>query len=216
MLLFLQKIKEDTHYRIMLLLRLTLFFNITYSVFLLVVSNVYSSRWFFAVSIYHALLFAVRILLLKGVGGNKTEHREIITVRFCGYLMLLINLAVSAMMLILVRESNRTGYHEIIVITIATYTFSALTLAIVGYIKWLKQKNRVFHLIKLTGLVSASVSLVCLTDTMLSSFGEDNILLRKIVLPILSAAVAIFIVFIAISVIRRANSNLRDLKNEEK
>ena len=54
-----------------------------------------------------------------------------------------------------------------------------------------------------------------LTNTMLATFGEDNLLLRKIILPLLCGAIAIFIIVCAILMIRKATIDIRTLKNEE-
>ena len=48
---------------------------------------------------------------------------------------------------------------------------------------------------------------------MLSTFGESNLLLRSIILPVLSGFVSIFIIVCAIIMIRKANLDLRKLKN---
>ena len=48
---------------------------------------------------------------------------------------------------------------------------------------------------------------------MLCTFGEGNLLLRSIILPILSGFVAIFIIACAVLMISKANLNLRKLQN---
>lgn len=212
---FLQRIKKDNRYRIKLFLRVSFILNIVYSAFLLIISQVYLSKWFLAVSFYYALLAIVRVFLFTRIKSEKTEREKIKTIRVCGYFLFLINGAISVMMFLLIRERQTVTYHEITVITLATYTFSALTVAIVSSIKFLREKDRLYACVKIISLVSANVSIVTLTNTMLATFGEGDFALRSIILPLISGFVAVFIIVSAIIMIRKANLYLRIFKNEE-
>ena len=212
---FFVKVKKDTHYRIKIFLYISLIFNIAYSIFLLVVSQIFYSKWFFVMSIYYGLLSTARIFIFFQINPKKDMRSRIITMRACGYFLLLINLVVSTMMFILIYRNNIIKHHEITVITLATYTFSSLTFAVIGILRHLKRNNHVYSCVKIISLTSASVSLATLTNTMLATFGENNLLLRSIILPILCGVIAIFIVICAILMICKANFDLRILKNEE-
>ena len=118
------------------------------------------------------------------------------------------------MMFLLIYTTLYVQHHEITVITLATYTFAMLTVAIIDVIKYLKYDNYVFSSIKVINLISASISIATLTNTMLTTFGNGDTNLRNIMLPILCASVSIFIIFCAIMMIIKANKELRLLKNE--
>jgi hypothetical protein len=119
------------------------------------------------------------------------------------------------MMFILIYRNQTIKHHEITVITLATYTFSTLTVAIVNSVRYLRKNDHLHSSIKLISLISASISIVTLTNTMLSTFGEDNQLLRSIILPILSGVVSLFIIACAIMMIRKATLDLQVLKHEK-
>ena len=212
---FFKKIKKDADYRIKLFLFLSLVFNFVYAIFLFIIGRRYLSKWFLVLSVYYGLLSLVRIFIFRRINHKKQLFVKIKTMRVCGYFLLLINIAVSSMTFILIRENYSVQHHEITVITLATYTFSTLTLAIVNSIKYLRKNDYVYSCVKSISLISASVSLVTLTSTMLSTFGEDNALLRSIIMPILSTVVAVFIIVSAIFMIRKSNLALRNLKNEK-
>ena len=209
------KIKKDTHFRIKTFLFLSFVFNVAYSIFLLIVSQIYSSKWFFVMSIYYGLLSSARIFILTQINPEKELRSKITTMRACGYFLLLINIVVSSMMFILIYGNTIIKHHEITVITLATYTFSSLSFAIISSLKQLKQNNHVYSCAKIISLTSASVSLATLTNTMLATFGEDNLLLRSIVLPILCGAITIFIIVSAFLMVYKATLDLRKLKNEK-
>ncbi|MBO5926586.1 MAG: hypothetical protein J6Q38_03400 [Clostridia bacterium] len=210
---FFERIKIDTTFRIKLFLCLSFIFNTAYSVFLFVVSQTYSSKWFFVTSIYYGLLSVARIFVYLQISPQKQLVSKIKTMRACGCFLFSINLVFSTMMFILIYGNRYIKHHEIIVIALATYTFTSLTMAIINSIKNLSKNNYLHSCAKIISLISASVSIVTLTNIMLSTFGENNTLLRSIILPVLSGFVSIFIIVCAILMIRKANLDLRKLKN---
>ena len=135
-----EKLKNNTHFRIKLFLLLSLFFNVAYSVFLFVISRVYSSMWFLVMSVYYGLLSVARIFVFAQTDSKKSSRSKKITMRVCGYFLFLINLVVAIMMFILVNKHS-IKYHEITVITLAVYTFLSLTVAIVHCVKYFKKSD---------------------------------------------------------------------------
>ncbi len=213
---FFEKIRNDIAFRIKFFLRLALAVNFAYSIFLFVASRFSYSRWFLVMSVYYGLLSVARIILFLQIKTEKNMRSRIKTMRGYGWFLLLLNLVISAMIFILIYGERNIKYHEIYVIALATYTFSALTVAIINIIKYLKKNDHVYFCVKATSLVTASVSIVTLTNTMLATFGEHNTLLRSIVLPSLGGVVSVVIIASAILMIRKANLDLRILKYEKK
>lgn len=210
-----QRLKSDLHFRIKAFLCVSIAFNLAYACFLWITGWIYHSKWFFVMSVYYGLLVIARIFIFVQIDPKERLRSKLLTMRTCGYFLLLINLVVSTMIFILLYGGHSVKHHEITVITLATYTFSSLTVAIVNSIKYYKKNAHVYFCAKLIGLISASVSLITLTNTMLATFGEDTARLRSIVLPILSVAVSIFIIASATLMIRKANLDFRELKNEK-
>lgn len=208
------RLKIDLNFRIKLFLCLSLIFNIVYSFFLLIVSVMHTSKWFLVMSVYYGLLSIIRLLIFVLLNPKREKRLKILTMLTSGCFLLLINLVVSTMMFVLIYSYPPVKHHEITVITLATYTFSCLTVSIINSIKQLRKNNHIYISCKIIGLVSASVSLVTLTNTMLATWGESNSTLRSIVLPILSGVVAVFIIVCAIFMITKATIDLRGMKNE--
>ena len=204
---FFGKLQHDFRFRTKLFLGISLSWNLVYSVFLFAVSFIEKSKWFLVMSVYYVLLFSARTYILTTLRSRQPKDVKIKAMRILGYFLLLINLAVSTMVFILIRDNTPVKYHEITVITLATYTFSSLTVAIIHSIRYFKKNNLLYFCVKIISLTTASVSLVTLTNTMLATFGEANILLRSIVLPILSAFVSILIITCAILIILRTKEH---------
>ena len=212
----LKKYKNSESYRIKFLLGFSIIYNVAYALYLLVESSLTASRWFFIMSVYYALLSIVRIFMFFQLERNNSLRKNLIIMRGIGCFLFLLNFIISIMMFVLIYTNKIVKHGEITVITLATYTFYVLAMAIIGSVKHIKRKNSLYSCIKIISLVSASVSMVTLTNTMLSTFGENNELLRSIILPLFSGVVSIFIIICAILMVLKANSNLRWLNYEEK
>ena len=210
-----QRVKQNAEFRVKVFLCLSFIGNIAYSVFLFTVSRLYSSKWFFALSVYYGLFSLARIFIFAQMRPIKSRTK-ILTMLACGGFLLMINLAVSAMTFVLLFGNHSVKHHEITVITLATYTFSALTVAIVGCVKYLKRKDYVFSCAKIFSLISASVSFIPLTHTMLTTFGGAESRLKNTLFPILCIAVACFITICAVYMICRAYLDWRAFNHEEK
>ena len=207
------KMKRDKDFRIRSLLLLSLIFNLSYSIFLFVVSVIYTSKLFFIMSIYHGLLSVVRVFIFSKIKTKETL-RKISLMRACGWFLLFLNVIISVMMFILIYMPPDVKHHEITVITLATYTFSLFTLALINSIKYWHNNHYIYTCVKGISLISAAVSMVTLTNTMLTTFGEDSIRLRNIISPIFSTFISAFIIIYAILMIIKAKLHLRMIKNE--
>ena len=210
----LRRIKGNPLGRIKQFLLISLILNGAYSGFLLTISLLYSSRWFLVMSVYYGLLAGVRIVIYRQIYPQKDATAKVKRIRICGYFLLILNLVVSTMMFLIIYGNHFVKHHEITVITLAAYTFISLTMAIIGGVKYLRKNDCVYSCAIMVTLISASISLVTLTNTMLATFGGDASL-RAVILPFLSGAVSIFIIIGAIFIICKTTITLRVLKNEQ-
>ena len=209
------KLKNDRRFRYRFTLQVSIVFNLAYAIFLFVIAKINDSKWFLVMSFYYALLSIVRCLIGFRISEKVKEISKLKALRFCGFFLLFINLVVSVVSIILIFENNRNSYHQIIVIALATYTFYAITVAIVGIIRQVKSNDAVLVCKAVISLTSASVSLLTLTDTMLTTFGSENTLLRSVIMPLLSVGVSIFIILMAIFMIKKSNLYIRKYKYEK-
>lgn len=210
----LSKVISDSNLRTKLILFGSLMFDAAYSAFLILIGKINSSGWFIVMSAYYGLLFVARIFIFSMINNDKNPPKAIKVMRVCGIFLLLINIAVAFMMLFLIRENEGRVYNEIVVIAIAAYTFSTFTLAIIESAGQYKRRNYIYFCAKLINLICASVSMATLADVMLSTFGEGELQLRSIMLPLLCTAVSVFTVSSAILMIRKANYDMRVIEDE--
>lgn len=213
---FLKKLKIDKNFRIRFFLIFTFIFNTAYSLFLFLASQIFFSKWFFIMAIYYAVLSLTRIFIFIKNKKQNSKNKQILIMRTTGYFLFLLNLVIAIMMFLLIYTAQYVKHHEITVIALATYTFGALSIAIIDVIRYVKKDHYIFSSIKVINLISASVSIATLTNTMLTTFGNGDTNLRNIILPILCTSVSIFIIFCAIMMIVKSNQELKALKNEQK
>lgn len=136
--------------------------------------------------------------------------------RICGTILLIINISISIMVFFMVYW-NRTFHHnEITTIAIAAYTFSTLTLSIIGIVRYRRTDNPIYFTAKSISLVASSVSVLTLEATMLTTFGTETLKLgeRRILLGVSGAVISIFIISMAINLIKRSHNKLKNIKKE--
>ncbi len=207
---------KDVRLRVRISLYGSFLWNAAYAVFQLCLGYYHSSVWYYSLATYYICLALMRFFLSKHTTKHKAGEnmkKELTEYRTCGWIFLLINLALSGMVVLMIRQNRSTPHHEITTIALAAYTFTTLTTAIVNTVKYRKYESPVYSASKAISLAAASVSMITLTSTMLASFSEEgeDPLFRTIMLAGLGAAVAIFITTMAIYMIAKANKQIKQL-----
>ena len=131
-------------------------------------------------------------------------EKEISVIKTDGILLLVLNLALSGVVLLTIAQDTAKRYSEIMVISIAAYTFYKIIMAVVNMIKVRKTKSPILITIRNIGTADALVSLLTLQATMLASFQNESSLDRNQMNAITGLAVCILIAILGISMIRYA------------
>ena len=129
------------------------------------------SWWFITVGAYYTVLtvtrFSVLMIRRKADGDYSTE---IFAKRLTGILLIFLSwVLVGVNILSLVTERGK-NFHEIIMISIATYTFTKITLSIVGMVKARHSSSPVIKTLRNISLADACVSVYSMQRSMLVSF----------------------------------------------
>lgn len=189
--------------------------NVAYAVFQLCLGLYHTSFWYYSMAAYYIFLAAMRFHLSRHTRKYETGEKlreEFVRYRNCGIVFLVMNLALSLLIFFMVYWNRTFIHHEITTIAMATYTFTTFILAIINLIKYRKYNSPVYSASKIINLVAACVSMLTLTSTMLTTFGEaDGILFRKTMLGALGSVISLFTITIAIYMIIRANRSLKQL-----
>lgn len=205
--------QQDVQLRVNLSLYAACAFNGVYAVFQLCLGLRHHSAWFYAMAGYYLLLGLMRLTLVRHTrhhaAGEDTplEWRKY---RFCGVLLLVMNLTLAIFTLYFVFRIRIFRHHEITTIAMAAYTFAALTLAIINCIRYRKYGSPAYSAAKMISLVSATVSMLTLENALLTAYGQDSSeLFRQIILGVTGATVILVVQGIALYMIISAGKRLR-------
>lgn len=213
---FIVKYRENVNFRINISLFGSLILNVAYSVFQLCLGLYHKSFWFYSMALYYILLTLVRTYLVMHTKKYKPGDEllaEYQRYNFCGWILLVLNLAVTMMIFFIIYFDRTFYHHQITTIALAAYTFITFSLSIYNFIKYRKYKSPVYQAAKSINLVAACVSMMTLTTTMLTTFGtEDIIEFKKILLTCVGIVISLFILIIAIQIIIFTNKKIKEMK----
>ena len=175
------------------------------------------SAWFYSLAAYYATLAAMRFSLVRHTMRHKPGEQmrqELTRYRACGRVFLLTNLALSGMMFYMIYENRTVRHNEITTITMAAYTFTTLTMAIVNVIRYRKFNSPVISAAKAISLAAACVSMLTLENTMLTTFRSETMTPERtrLFLGLSGGAVSVIIIAMAIYMNAQANRKLKSLE----
>ena len=190
--------------------------NMLYAAIKLVSGILYGSVWFITLSAYYILLAVMRFLLLTSVRKRHVKSSlaaEFKRYRVCGILLAVMTLALSGMILFIVRQDGGYDYPGILIYVMAMYAFYAVITAVINIIKFRKRGSPVLSAAKAINLTAALVSMLALETAMLSQFGSnDDPLFRHIMTASSGGVVCAFVLGMAIYMIVHAAKQLKKLE----
>lgn len=199
----------------------TIIINSIYGIFNIYLGYYYSTYWFLSLGCYYISLVVIRLIIFSHTNkyspGEKIKS-ELIKYRFCGIAFLIMNSILSLIIFFMVYW-DRTFYHnEITTITIATYTFTSLTISIINAIKHRKHRSPILSASKTISLAAACVSVLTLESTMLTTFGSEQLSLytRRVMLASSGFVLSAFIISLAIYMIINSTRQLKAYKKQSR
>lgn len=198
-----------------------LIIGIGFAVFKTITGLLYHTPWLYAMAGYNVIMSLMRFVVVyqtqrKGLSEADREQRANISAWICGWLMMVLNIAVSVIMYMVIVLKQTIEYHEIVVIALAAYTFYCFTMAVINVVKY-RKKDFVYSTIKNIDLVKAIVSVFTLQVAMLTRFGEEGSLDMGLMNTLTGIAVTIAINTLAALMLARTNKRKKtQLTTEEK
>lgn len=182
--------------------------NVAYTVYNGVIGIMNQSVWFITMAVYYSLLGIMRYRAVStGRKISRLDDREQIrkkelsVIKTDGILLLVLNLALSGVVLLTIAQDTAKRYSEIMVISIAAYTFYKITMAVVNMVKVRKTKSPILITIRNIGAADALVSMLTLQAAMFASFQDKNSLNSNQMNAITGLSVCILISILGISMI---------------
>lgn len=127
-----------------------------------------------------------------------------------GILLLALNFALTGVILLTIAQDTARRYSEIVVISIATYTFYKIIMAVVNMVKVRKTQSPILITIRNIGVADTLVSMLTLQATMLASFQGKGGLDANRMNAVTGMVVCVLILALGVSMIRYAFKNQKD------
>ncbi|MBE6951930.1 MAG: hypothetical protein E7452_00035 [Ruminococcaceae bacterium] len=212
---------SDRHLRVKLSLYGSVTINALYALLQLYSGVFYHSVWFYSLASYYFVLALMRFFVLRDTIRTDSpglhKQMEWRRYRFCGVLLLWMHVILSAIVFYIVRQNRGFAYNEIITITMAAYTFTTLTVAIIGIVRYRRYESPLLSAAKALSFTAALVSLLSLETAMLTAFRteENTPLFRQIMTGATGGVVCVMVLAMAVYMIVRATKAIRSIQQKE-
>lgn len=188
-----------------------LFINLLYVALKFCSGVYYRSIWFYSLAFYYLLLAVMRFSLLHYVRSRKDDRvSQLKRYRFCGIILLFMNQALAAIVVIVVKQNKGFEYSGFLIYAMALYTFYAVITSVINVVKFRKYGSPVMSAAKVISLTAALVSMLSLETAMLAQFGRDDVRLRQIMTSATGTGVCAIVLGMAVFMIAKSTKALKN------
>jgi len=188
----------------------TLSFNAVFSAYHIILGMMDRSWWLFTVGVYYVILSTARFAVIV----TKRKNRYITAL--AGSLLILLSLPLAGTVILSFVRDRGTVFHEIVMISIATYSFTKITLAAVKLIKSRHSRSAKTVTLRNISFATALVSVFSLQRSMLVSFEGMSDMGIRIMNAATGSAVCILVFLLGLNLVRKEKFLFRSLNDVNK
>lgn len=145
----------------------SLIFNIAYGTVNFAYGLRQTSFWFITTGAYHIILAVMRFCVVR---IEKEQTNGSFILKFTGSMLLALDVALIGTIILSDRTDVAVAHHEIIMIAVALFAFTKITLAIIGAVKAKKINRPTLTALRNISCCDAAASILSLQRSMLVSF----------------------------------------------
>ena len=175
----------------------SLIFNIAFATYHLVMGLVTSSWWLLTLGSYYLVLSVVRFVVLR------FNSKERFIAKFTGWMLILLSIPLAGTVILSVVRDRGHERHMIVMIAIAAYAFTKITLATIQLIKAHRSTSATLITLRNISFADAFVSIFALQRSMLVSFEGMTEAEIVIMNALLGAAVSVIVFLMGVNLLRR-------------
>lgn len=184
-------------------LHISLLLNFIYAIAHCFVGFASYSWWFVTLGAYYTILTVMRFSVLRVKSKAKGDFElELFSEKITGVFFIILSFCLIGIITLSAIKDRGNKYHLIIMLAIATYTFTKITLAIIGIVKSRKSSSPINITLRNISLADAVVSIYSLQRSMLVSFPGMAEYEIKIFNIATGTVVWIIVLFLGINLIR--------------
>ncbi len=165
------RLMDDKRYRITVKAVISLILNLLFAFYNGILGAQSSSLIFVASAVYYFLLcimrFSVVMLERKGTASHQANT-------LVGILLIILSIVFQSMVIISMKFRTAAVYGTVPMITIATFTFTKITMAVITAVKHRKDPSGFHRAVNTVRYCEVAVSLLTMQQSMLVSFGSEN------------------------------------------
>lgn len=185
----------------------SLTFNIAFAIYHLVLGLVTSSWWLLTLGSYYLVLSIVRFVVLR----SKSKERFI--TKFTGWMLIILSIPLAGTVILSVIQDRGHELHMIVMIAMAAYAFTKITLATIKFIKARRSTSAILITLRNISFAEAFVSIFALQRSMLVSFEGMTEAEIVIMNAALGSAVCVIAVLLGINLLMRNKALFKTLKD---
>ncbi len=174
----------------------SLIFNVAFGAYHLVFGIVSSSWWLLTLGSYYLILSIVRFAVLC------TKSKERLITKFTGGMLIALSIPLAGTVILSVVRDRGHEFHMIVMIAMAVYAFTKITLATINLVKSRRSTSGAIITLRNISFADAFVSIFALQRSMLVSFEgmtETEILIMN---ATLGSAVCIIVFLLGLNLVR--------------
>ena len=175
---------------------LSLVANTAFAAYYLISGALKSSWWLLALGSYYLILSLLRFTVLL------SKRKEHFIVKFTGWMLIALSIPLVGTVLLSVLRDRGHELHMIIMIAMAAYAFTKITLATVNVVKARRTSSAVLITLRNISFADAFVSIFALQRSMLVSFegmSEPEIIIMN---ATLGSAVCVIVLLLGINLLK--------------
>lgn len=208
----------DVPFRMHVSLYLSLGLNLLYTGLKFFCGIYYRSVWFGTLAVYYFLLAVMRFLLLHHANRSAFGTdliSELKRYRLCGIILLLMNTALTGVVILMVVQQEGFRYTGYLIYVMAMYAFYNIIAAVRNVVKYRKFNSPVMSAAKAISLAAALVSMLSLETAMLAQFddGKNPEAFRQVMTGTTGGCVCLLVLGMAVWMIVQSTKRLNMLKS---
>lgn len=145
---------------------------------------------------------------------TETEYKRY---RLCGIMLLIMNQALTGIVIFMVHHNKGFDYPRLLIYAMAMYSFYSIITAAINLVKFRKHGSPILSAAKVINLVAAMVSVLSMETAMLAQFGGDNDFeFRSLMTGLTGGGVCIAVIAMAAFMLWKSSQQLKKLRIYEK
>lgn len=198
------RLLKEPRYRIIASAACSFLINLLYALYNGGLGVANRSIWFIIMCSYYIILSTMRfsaILCERKNNKAASDDMEYFVMKLSGGLLAALSFVLTGVIYISITDNIATKHKTIVMITIATYTFYKIVMAIIRAVKQRKNPSPLLAVIRSIGYADVAASILTLQRSMFASFGELTDEKAHTMNVLTGTAVCLFVLILGLSMI---------------